>query len=101
QLKYFGLLPESISHEGYSAHPVHSYWDDFFALKGLKDAVELAQALGKTDEAARWSSIRDEFRGDLYASLRRVVYGAEIDYIPGSAELADFDATSTTIAVSR
>src|SRR6185295_11354772 len=67
---------------------------------GLKDAVELAQALGKTDEAARWSSIRDEFRGDLNASLRRVIYGAKIDYIPGSAELADFDATSTTIAVS-
>src|SRR6185436_18719704 len=26
---YFGLLPESISHEGYSSRPVHSYWDDF------------------------------------------------------------------------
>ncbi|HEV7785340.1 MAG TPA: coagulation factor 5/8 type domain-containing protein, partial [Thermoanaerobaculia bacterium] len=69
KLKYFGLLPESISHEGYSAHPVHSYWDDFFALKGLKDAVDLATALGKSDEATRWAASRDEFRTDLQASL--------------------------------
>jgi hypothetical protein len=100
KLKFFGLLPESISHEGYSAHPVHSYWDDFFALKGLKDAVELANGLGKTDEAARWAASRDEFRTDLYASLNRVISGAGIDYVPGSADLADFDATSTTIALS-
>ena len=31
---FYGLLPESISHEGYSAKPMHSYWDDFFALAG-------------------------------------------------------------------
>ncbi|HEX4963057.1 MAG TPA: discoidin domain-containing protein [Thermoanaerobaculia bacterium] len=100
KIKFFGLLPESISHEGYSAHPVHSYWDDFFALKGLKDAVELAAALGKTAEAARWAASRDEFRTDLYASLSRVIAGAGIDYVPGSADLADYDATSTTIALS-
>ena len=43
KLRYFGLLPESISHEGYSSHPVHSYWDDFFALTGLKNAADLAR----------------------------------------------------------
>ncbi|HSS51188.1 MAG TPA: discoidin domain-containing protein [Thermoanaerobaculia bacterium] len=100
KLKYFGLLSESISHEGYSSHPVHSYWDDFFALRGLKDAVELAKAMGKPEEARRWAASRDEFRTDLYASLNRVIAGAGIDYVPGSADLADFDATSTTIALS-
>jgi hypothetical protein len=98
--KFFGLLPESISHEGYSAHPVHSYWDDFFALTGLKSAADLAAALGKSEEAERWGAIRDEFRTDLYASLNRTIAEAGIDYIPGSADLADFDATSTTIALS-
>ena len=29
---YYGLVPESISHEGYSAKPMHSYWDDFLSL---------------------------------------------------------------------
>src|SRR3546814_11135683 len=38
---FYGLMPESISHEGYSAKPMHSYWDDFWALRGYKDAVEV------------------------------------------------------------
>ncbi len=96
---FFGLLPESISHEGYSAKPVHSYWDDFWALKGLKDAVDLAAALGRAEEHARWSTIRDEFSRDLQASIRLVEKTKGIDFIPGSADLADFDATSTTIAL--
>ncbi len=97
---FFGLLPESISHEGYSAKPVHSYWDDFFALKGLKDAVEIATVLGKEEERNQFSVIRDEFKTDLYASLRETIAHHKIDYIPGSADLGDFDATSTTTAIA-
>jgi hypothetical protein len=100
KLRYFGLLPESISHEGYSSHPVHSYWDDFFALTGLKSAAALAHDLGKTGEATRWAADRDEFRTDLYASINRVIQEAKIDYIPASADLADRDPTSTTTAIS-
>jgi hypothetical protein len=100
KLRYFGLLPESISHEGYSAHPVHSYWDDFFALTGLKNAADLARELGKTAEAGRWAASRDEFRTDLYASINRAIEEAKIDTIPASADLADRDPTSTTTALS-
>ncbi|MCA1580867.1 MAG: discoidin domain-containing protein [Acidobacteria bacterium] len=96
---FFGLLPESISHEGYSAKPMHSYWDDFWALKGLKDAVDLAEALGRDGEKARWTRIRDEFSSDLHASIRRVRETRGIDFVAGSADLGDFDATSTTIAL--
>ena len=42
--------------------PVHSYWDDFWALRGLADAAELAAALGKTADAARFAASRDEMR---------------------------------------
>ena len=56
---FFGLLPESISHEGYSAHPVHSYWDDFFALRGLKDAAMLARSWATTSCAASYAALRD------------------------------------------
>ncbi|HYK42843.1 MAG TPA: discoidin domain-containing protein, partial [Thermoanaerobaculia bacterium] len=96
---FYGLMPESISHEGYSAKPVHSYWDDFWTLRGLKDSVEMASAAGRPDLAARWTAIRDEFAADLYASIERVRQTRGIDFIPGSAELADFDPTSTTIAL--
>jgi len=99
KLAFFGLLPESISHEGYSAKPVHSYWDDFFALKGLNDAAEIAAMLGKEESRTRWAAMAGEFRRDLLASIGRTISQRRIDYIPGSVELADFDATSTTIAL--
>ena len=44
---FYGLFPQSISHEGYSAKPMHSYWDDFFALRGFKDAAFIAKELDK------------------------------------------------------
>jgi len=96
---FFGLLPQSISHEGYSAKPMHSYWDDFFALRGFKDAAFIAKELGKP-EANDFAQMRNSFRGNLFESIRQVVIARRIDYIPGSVELADFDPTSTTIAVS-
>jgi hypothetical protein len=97
---YYGLLPPSISHEGYSARPMHSYWDDFFALKGLVDAADLAGALGRLEEQRRIAAIRDDFRRDLLASIRLSMARHRVDYIPGAADLGDFDATSTTIAIA-
>ncbi|HEV7491675.1 MAG TPA: coagulation factor 5/8 type domain-containing protein, partial [Rhodanobacteraceae bacterium] len=97
---FYGLMPASISHEGYSAKPMHSYWDDFWTLTGYKSAVNIAGVLGKTDDATQIARSRDEFRGDLYASIRQAVADHRIDYLPGSAELGDFDATSTTIALA-
>ncbi|MGQ0836042.1 MAG: discoidin domain-containing protein [Gammaproteobacteria bacterium] len=96
---YYGLMPPSISHEGYSDRPAYSYWDDFWALKGYEDAVEIATTLGRRAEAAALASSRDEFRNDLYASLVAATAAHGIDYIPGAADRGDFDATSTTIAL--
>ena len=99
QGEYFGLLPESISHEGYSAKPMHSYWDDFFALRGFKDAAWLAAELGHEEDAQRLARSRDEFAQDLSNSVSASMRARGIDYVPGCAELGDFDATSTTIAL--
>jgi hypothetical protein len=96
---YYGLLPESISHEGYAQRPVHSYWDDFFALRGLEDAARMAVILGDDGRATRFAEFRDSFRRDLYASLRLTIENHGIDYIPGSVELADFDPSATAIAL--
>ena len=97
---FYGLMPASISHEGYSAKPMHSYWDDFWALRGYKDAVEIATWLGRADDAKRFAASRDEFRADLYNSIAIATRQHRIDFIPGAAELGDFDATSTTIALA-
>ncbi|MEO5590450.1 MAG: coagulation factor 5/8 type domain-containing protein, partial [Gemmatimonadaceae bacterium] len=96
---FYGLMPQSISHEGYSAKPMHSYWDDFFALRGFKDAAEIAALLGKP-EVTNYVKVSDTFRRDFYASIRLSMSQHNIDYIPGAADLGDFDATSTTIALN-
>ena len=93
-----GLLPASISHEGYSAKPMHSYWDDFWALKGYAAAVRIAAALGESQQAAIWRRELDEFERDVAASLLASASLHRIDYLPGAAELGDFDPTSSTIA---
>jgi len=95
-----GLVPESISHEGYSAKPMHSYWDDFFVLRGLKDATAIAGILGEKEAAAAFAAERDDFAKDLYASIDRARRNLDIDFIPGCVELGDLDATSTTIALA-
>jgi len=95
----YGLVPESISHEGYSDVPRHSYWDCFFILRGLKDAAAIAEALGEKEMSREFAAERDDFRKDLYASMRLAMQTTGVNYIPGCVELGDFDATSTTIGL--
>jgi hypothetical protein len=94
----YGLMPPSISHEGYSAKPQYSLWDDFWALRGFKDAAEVAALLGKP-EAAAMAVARDQFATDLHAAILASRDYWKIDYIPGATSLGDFDATSTTIGL--
>jgi hypothetical protein len=94
-----GLLPESASHEGYLAHPVHSYWDDFWAIRAFADAAYLADLRGDAAEAARLRALRDAMRADVRTSLETTIAVRNLDYVPGSVEWADFDPTATSNAV--
>ena len=96
----FGLMPPSISHEGYSDKPAYSNWDNFWALRGYKDAVVMAQALGETAQAAVWAGWRDEFARELQASIGATAALYGIGTIAGAADRGDFDATSTTMALN-
>ena len=96
----YGLLPESASHEGYLAHPVHSYWDDFWGVRGLEAAADLADAFGPNDDAARWRMEAAAFQGDVLHSLDMVIADKKLNYIPGSVEWADFDPTATSNAIA-
>lgn len=97
---FCGMVRESISHEGYSSKPVHSFWDDFFALRGFKDAVDMAELAGRPESTRRFAALRDEFRRDLRDSLDASIRLHGIDFLPGSVELGDFDPASTAIAIS-
>lgn len=97
---FFGLMPASISHEGYSAKPMHAYWDNFWALGGYEASIRIARALNEKKQVTEFIESRDQFRSDLYRSLNLAMRTHKIDYLPGAAELGDFDATSTTIALT-
>ena len=95
-----GLLPISASHEGYLAQPVHSYWDDFWALRGLRDAVELAHVVGQPKAAERWEALTTRFASTVFASIEKTRAERNLDFIPGSIEWADFDPTATANAIA-
>ncbi|MEG3087009.1 discoidin domain-containing protein [Sphingomonas sp. PB4P5] len=94
----YGLLPPSISHEGYSAEAQYSLWDDFWGLTGYKDAAFAASVLGKP-ERATIAAQRDQFAADIHAAIAASTKRFAIDFIPGAVSLGDFDATSTTMAL--
>ena len=94
-----GLLPISVSHEGYLAQPVHSYWDDFWALRGLRDAVDLAHAAGRETSAQSWAALSARLAGSLFASIETTRAQRKLDFVPGSIEWADFDPTATANAI--
>jgi hypothetical protein len=95
---YYGILPKSNSHEGY--YPArHSHWDNFWGLRGLKDAIYLAELKGDT-EGLKWLEDElDSFRSALKTSIMETIKRHNINHIPGCVELADNDVTSTSIAV--
>ena len=96
----WGLLPPSISHEGYSDKPAYSYWDDFWAVRGYRDAVELARAMRQPQLAAEWARWRDEFEDELARSVEATAARFGMDAVAGAADRGDFDPTSTTVALN-
>lgn len=96
----YGLLPESMSHEGYMAHPVHAYWDDFWAVRGFKDAAEIAAILGLGAQHERIAALCADFQHTLSASIVHVIREHDLDFVPGSVEFADFDPSATSIALT-
>ena len=95
---YEGILPESNSHEGYFPAK-HSYWDDFFAIKGIQDAKALAIRLGYSNDAEWLASFETHFRQSLLTSIDRVRKRDNLDLLPGCAEMGDFDPTSSSVGI--
>jgi hypothetical protein len=97
--QYYGLLPPSISHEGYSSHPVHAYWDDVLAQRGLRDGAALAAVVGDDVAAGEFARERDDLRRAVADSMTKVMERAGLAYLPASADLGDLDPNATAIAV--
>lgn len=94
-----GLLPESASHEGYLAHPVHSYWDDFWGIRGLEAMAEMEALEANAAGARRWREEAQALREATLRSMRAVIKKHQLRHLPGSVEWADFDPTATANAI--
>jgi F5/8 type C domain len=96
--RFRGILAPSISHEGYPA-PTHSYWDDYWALKGWHDGVWLARQW-QVNNMAKWAAEQEAaLRDALAASIRATIAWKHIDYIPASADFGDIDPASVSIGL--
>ena len=96
--RFRGIIAPSISHEGYST-PTHSYWDDYFAIKGWDDGAWLAESLGDA-ETARWAREQGAaLRRSVADSIRATIAWKGSDFIPASADLGESDPTSVSIAL--
>lgn len=96
--RFRGIIAPSISHEGYSA-PTHSYWDNFWALKGWHDGAWLAESLGDAG-TAQWAREQEQLlRTSLAASIRATMKWKGEDRLPADADLGSADPTSVSIAL--
>ena len=94
-----GLLPVSVSHEGYLAQPVHSFWDDFWALRGLHDAAWLAGEMGHAATGKHYLGLAEKLSAALASAVEVTAVKHGLDTIPASVEWADFDPVATANAV--
>jgi hypothetical protein len=96
--RFRGIIAPSISHEGY-ATPTHSYWDDYWSLKGWRDGAWLAENWGD-HETAQWA--RQQYaalRESMAASIRATMAWRGSDFIPTDADGGNGDPTSVSIAL--
>jgi hypothetical protein len=96
--RFRGILAPSISHEGYPS-PTHSYWDDYWALKGWHDGAWLARQWRVSDMATWAADQGTALRDSMATSIRATMDWKHIDYVPASADFGDPDPSSVSIAL--
>ena len=98
-----GSCPSRSATRATRRRPVHSYWDDFFALARPRATPPTLATAASADAATRRElarAPRRASRATCCASIARDDRSAHgIDFLPGSVELGDFDPTSTAVAL--
>lgn len=97
----WGILTPSTSAEDLGPKDWHFYWDDFWCIRGLQDALYAARELNETAAAGEISKILESLQTSTIASIRRVMAESDVDWIPVAPEStsASGKARGTTPAV--
>lgn len=62
---------------------MHSYWDDFFTYKGLRDAAALARALNRDDLVQAWTKAAQDLLICIEDSVKQGVREPRNHVYPG------------------
>ncbi len=85
-----GILPPSVSAEDLGSGKHQHYWDDFWCVRGLRDAAFAARELGKAKDAEWMQAEADSLLKATLASVRSL----KTSYIPNGPQ----DLTSSAMA---
>ncbi|MEN6355631.1 MAG: hypothetical protein ABFD83_00955 [Armatimonadota bacterium] len=89
-----GILPPSMSAEDLGSERQQHYWDDFWAVRGLRDASYAAETLDYHEDAKQISNQAQSLLGATWASIRTLAKKHSLDYIPNGPQ----DMTSSAMA---
>ena len=89
-----GLLPPSRSAEDIGSPNIQHYWDDFWCIRGLRDAAFAADMLGHAEESQSMRSEANDLLAATMSSIHAVAGKHGISYIPNGPE----DITSSAMA---
>jgi len=84
-----GLLPPSLSAEDLGPKEHHYYWDNLWAVVGLREAADAARLLGEAEDAAWMAAEADSLQQAIRDSVEAVMVGQTKFYMPGSVEVLD------------
>jgi len=89
-----GLLPANLSAEDLGDASQHHYWDDFWALDGLREASFAAGELGHDADAAALNQQASDLQTTLLRSIQAVDARTGLTLIPNGPE----DVASSSMA---
>lgn len=89
-----GILPHSMSAEDLGSERQQHYWDDFWAVRGLRDASYAAEILGNHNDARQIAGQAASLLDATMASIRTLAKKHSLDYIPNGPQ----DLTSSAMA---
>ncbi|AXA35522.1 MAG: hypothetical protein D6691_01695 [Candidatus Hydrogenedentota bacterium] len=78
-----GLMPAGFSAEHLGPND-HYYWDNFWSLKGLEDALEAARVLGIREDAEKFQSWAESYRRDILHAIQKDIEHSEVHALPAA-----------------
>ncbi|MEI7633584.1 MAG: hypothetical protein WCK47_04815 [bacterium] len=78
-----GLMPAGFSAEHLGPNDFY-YWDNFWSLRGVIDAMHAAEAMGNDHDIALFDAIRRSYTRDLQESMSRDLEHSERQVLPAA-----------------